>query len=96
MTVVALVAASLSGLLFLVYAGHNFAANSNGGGVGYATPTDFLFIRSGCYLSLASVILGLGGKGGGRWSALAIGGWLFWTCRLEDTSPCWTATGTGA
>jgi hypothetical protein len=75
-TLIALLSVSLVALLFVAYTAHNVAVGGDRNG----NATTLLCIRSGNYLSLASVVLGLMGKGRGRWSALFGGCFflLFW------------------
>jgi hypothetical protein len=69
LTLAALISVSVATLLFVGYAGHNAAIGGDRNG----NAISLLCIRSGNYLSLAAILLGLGGKGRARWLAL-VGG----------------------
>ena len=65
----ALVLLSAATLLFVGYAGHNAMVGGDRNG----SALTVLCIRTGNYLSAGAILLGLGGKGRGRWLAFAGG-----------------------
>lgn len=76
------VSASLAGLLFLGCVIRIISMNEWAGQDAGGVPTSFLYLRVGTYLSFAAVVLGLAGKGKGRWLIFSGGCFLLllWSC----------------